>query len=120
MKSSLRKTVTLCRERVKDQEMSSLGRQLDIYKCSHANEDLPYLQTMSLSLALILYIHNFCSFFVNLLNEDGDEIFHYNPRDVTKLVVRNTRTGGTWGPEETSLEMVYPFTATGPFTVRVR
>ncbi|KAE9551370.1 hypothetical protein FO519_005424 [Halicephalobus sp. NKZ332] len=39
-------------------------------------------------------------FQVNLLGQNGDILFHFNPRFNENAVVRNSSVGGTWGNEE--------------------
>ncbi|KAG8524983.1 Galectin-5, partial [Galemys pyrenaicus] len=48
------------------------------------------------------------SFYINLCS-GNDIAFHLNPRFVEDVVVRNTQTNKSWGPEERSLSQNMPF-----------
>jgi hypothetical protein len=47
------------------------------------------------------------NFAINLLGQNGDVLFHFNPRFSEKAVVRNSSLGGQWGNEER--EGAFPF-----------
>lgn len=56
---------------------------------------------------------------INLMTEDHQIIFHYNPRLNEKQIVRNTKTFGGWGSEERSLDFDFPFHKTVPFQTTI-
>jgi len=61
----------------------------------------------------------FDRFDINFLAENKDILFHFNPRNREKSVVRNCRTAGTWGSEERAAPS-FPFAAGVNFDMMIR
>ena len=61
----------------------------------------------------------FDRFQIDFLSDKKDILFHFNPRNREKSVIRNSRTAGVWGPEERS-SPTFPFAAGVNFDMMVR
>lgn len=61
----------------------------------------------------------FDRFDINFLSETRDILFHFNPRNREKSVIRNSRTGGVWGSEERAAPS-FPFAAGVNFDMMIR